>query len=844
VEIQLSLQSVDWEVAGGLNVRIGVHCAPNATNDQVDQVIANRAARIMLAAWPGQILVSSVAMSVYSAPRDCEFADLGAHRLKGIEEPLRLFGLIHPRFPVREFPPPRSLTAPVQAAPVQSEPIYGRDAELRAAVDLLAQPRSLLTLTGAGGAGKTRLALEVAASLPKDLAVCFADLENEQSVEALKGALASALRLPLSAGASGEDQIIAYLRERSLVIVLDNADAVAGAAEFLDQVLEACHEIRCLVTRREPLGAPRETVIRLAGLPPPASADAILTTPASVLFVQAARRFDGDFALAPDDFAAFVEICEAVGGSPLALHLVAQWTKFMSMRDIAKNLNDGLGFLDDLSGDGQGRRSLLRVFEGSWALLSEALRTALARLSVFRGGFDLEAARAVAELDAPVLDILERKCLIESRGRGRFVLHPLLHEYAFGKLKEAELGAVGGTQARHSAYFLALAQSCFVQARSASGVSARNRFQGESANLRAAWTYLAARGDDALLRENAEAVFYACALCYAYRECDALFATPVQTPGLGAYFAALRANSAVQQCKYEQGSALAHEALSGAGGDWIVAAHAHQALGNIAHIKGEVREAHQHYAQALALRAGGADDFGCFYTVMSLAMLAVHESDLADAKRWVKEAYQICHRLDSALGMQLVHACAGDIALKEGRLEDAEASYAEALRLEEGNAHPQFRASSLVRLAGVNALQGRLGRAIAQFDEACEVASALGDKRVRVNALLGKARNMRLAGDTNGARSVSVEALADARALGSALQMGQALLELALAELEAGDRRRALRFASYLEFFEDEALRAAAAAHFGPSDEAAPVIRLDEALLQIIKEHEYGRLRL
>jgi len=632
VEIQLSLQSADWEVTGGLKVRIGVHCAPNApdvpdaTSDQVDQVIANRAARVMLAAWPGQILVSAVAMSVYSAPPECEFADLGAHRLKGIDEPLRLFGLIHPRFEVREFPPPRSLTAPVQSAPVQSEPIYGRDAELRAALEALAQPSSMLTLTGAGGAGKTRLALEIAASLPKALPVCFVDLANEQSVEALKGALASALRLPLSGDASGEDQIIAYLRERSLVVVLDNADAVAGAADFLDQVLEACHEIRFLVTRREPVGGARERIIRLAGLPSPASGEAISTAPAAVLFAQAARRFDSDFSLNADDFAAFVEVCEAVGGSPLALHLVAQWTKFMSLRDIAKNLNDGLGFLDELSGAGDGQRSLLRVFEGSWALLSDPLRAALARLSVFRGGFDLEAARAVAELDAPVLDILDRKCLIESRGRGRFVLHPLLHEYAFGKLKAAEVSAIGGTQARHSAYFLALAQSCFVQARSASGVSARNRFQAESANVRAAWTYLAARGEEALLRENAEAVFYACALCYAYVECDALFSTPVQTPELAAYFSALRANSAVQQCKYEQGAALAGEALAGAGGDWVVAAHAHQALGNIAHTKGKAPEARQHYGQALALRESGGDDFGRFYTVMSMAMLAVQET--------------------------------------------------------------------------------------------------------------------------------------------------------------------------------------------------------------------------
>lgn len=842
VEIQLGLQAIDWQDVGGLSVRIGVHCDFAASVGAVDQVIANRAARVMSAGWGGQIVITSAAMAAYGAPEHCECVDLGVHRLKAIDEPLRLFSLAHKNFAVREFPPLRSLSAPYQRAPLQSEPIFGREKEVLAALKLLSHRGALLTLTGPGGAGKTRLALEIAACLPNELPVCFVDLEEEDSVAAMLSAMAAALRLPLVASTTAEEQLIAYLHERPLVLFLDNADRVDAQA-FLERAAREGRQLRILVTRREAIQSRGETVMRLEGLAAPASAAELQTSPAAVLFAQAARRYEPAFAISAADFAAFVEVCERVGGSPLALHLIAQWTKFLSLLEISEKLRSGLGFLDQLTSDRAGVRSLAGVFETSWALLSERHRDALARLSVFRGGFDLEGAQNVADIDAPMLDALDLKSLVERRGGGRFALHPLLHEHAFQKLEARGEDVLEQTRKRHADHVLAVANACYLTARGPQPLAGLKRFHDEAANLRVAWAYLTERGEADRLRQAAEGIFYVFVFRSAFRACAALFSGPFETEGLRDYFDSLRANCLMHQGEYQSAETIAREILARGAGDWAARAHAHQALGNIAHARGAAAIARAHYEQSLALRRDGDDAMGSYYAAMSLAWLCVNVRDPAAAQVWVKEAQTFCERMDHALGMQGIHACIGDIALLEGRLDVAELSYRESLRLEEQTPHGLSRASTLIKCAAVSADQGRIELAIAQFDEASALASTFGSKRIRLNALLGKARTLRLAGELAGARRLIGEALADGRALGARTQIAEALLQLALIEDKAGDRERAVFIARQVLEFDDGAVSAAARTAFGDIAAALDASCADDALSEIIKHETYARLR-
>ncbi len=843
VDIQLSLQSADWSEVGGLWVRIGVHCDPAAHSDAVERVFANRAARVMSAAWGGQILATSTAMGVYGAPPGCEFIDLGAHQLKGIDEPLRLFSLSHPQFRRQDFAAPRTLSAQFERAPVQSEPIFGRDSETAKAVAALGEPARIVTLAGPGGVGKTRLALEIAASLPKRTTHCFVDLENQTSVAGMIAAISASVRLPLRANHAPEAQLCEYLGDRALVVILDNADAIEGR-EVLERLGARCPGLAFLVTRREAFGCKGEEVIRLGGLGVPADAKTLRTAPAALLFAQSARKFEAGFELGANDFAAFVEICRLTGATPLALQLVAQWTKYLSLTEIVEKLGEGVSFLDDLKGESGAGRTLASVFEGSWALLSAPLRDALIRLSVFRAAFDLEAAGEVAGADAPILEVLENKCLLERRGRGRFVLHPLVHEFASAKLADLPSPVSAEARLAFSARVLRLAPLQYERACGVNPAAALDWFAEEEPNVQAAFGYMAASGEAAMLRAAAEPIFYAYALRSAFREGELLFSVPVDDASLSAYFSSLRANCLMHQGQYERTKDLADEIIAGPWEDWPILAHAHQALANWAHAIGDRAMARRHYLEALGRREAAGDVHGSAYTTVSLAWLHVHAGDMDEAKQWVRRAYDMCQSAENAAGMQPVQLIAGDLALLENRIEDAAAAFAEVLRLSELNPSGQWRVGATLRMAEVSARRGRIGRAIAQFGDASEIAAAIGDRRLRVTALIGKGRYQRVAGDVAGARDAIMDALEQAHGLGGALQTAEALLELARLEREDGDRRRALMVAGLVQNLGASALAAEAEAEFGPVDTSAASADTEAAVLTLIREARLGRLRL
>lgn len=821
LQLQLELQRQDWSEVGGLKVRVGIHCDPRARSLEPDRAVANRAARIGASGWGGQIVVSAAAIGVYALPPGCELADLGVHRLKGIDEPMRLFGLIHPELEHREFPPLRTLRATAEALPVQGEPIFGRDEELARLKALLSGETPLVTLVGAGGAGKTRLALEVAAAMSADMLVAFVDLEHVGEAEAFLAAACAALHLPRAAGRSPEELLLSYLREKEALLVLDNADALTGADAVLERLWRSCRGVRLMATRREPFASRGETVVRLGGLEPPRDQKALRTAPAALLFAQRARRFDPGFELQAGDFKAFCAICEAVGANPLALNLVSQWTRFLTLEEIAGKLGEGIGFLDGLASAGTG--SLAGVFEGSWDLLGQEGRKALARLAVFEGGFDAGAAKAVADVDIPMLDQLERKCLLERRGRTRLLMHPLIH--AFARVKLAEQGAHEQMAHRHGRYVLELAAHAFAEARGAGQSRVLIGFEEEWANLRAAWRHLAGANEQALLRAAIEPVFYGCMLRCRFSEGAALFSTPTADEGLGAYFSALFANCLVQLARYDDAAAAARTALDQAGADAWVIAHAHQALGNLAHVEANKPEAQAHYERALALRRELGDDMGGFYSALSMAWLYQQQGDLEAAKSWVEQSRELCLLMDNPAGLQMVHVCAGDIAASEGRSADAAAAYEATLRLEDRAPHPQVRAVALTKLAALKAEQGELDKALGQFEAAVEIAAVLGDRRQRINTLVGMAACLRRAGRTQSARRELHAALIDAREIAAPAQIARVLLELAETEAEAGEAERA----RWIGRLADLAGAADAAAEMG--------------LLQLINAYESARPR-
>jgi class 3 adenylate cyclase len=265
LEMQLEMQRTDWSAIGGLDLRIGVHAGASGGADQVDRAVANRGARIMASGWGGQIVASREATRMYETPEGGELIDLGLCRFKGVRDAMLLASLVHPSLLRAEFPPLRSLLFDGAGADVLNSPIFGRQKELGDVLARLGGTR-LLTIVGPGGNGKTRLALQVGAEVTARQPVCFASLDAASRDADLPSTLAAALRLRLVAGRGGEEQLIDYLRDKQMLLVLDNAETIAGRAALVGQIVAACRRLTVLVTSREPLIVENEVIVHLQGI--------------------------------------------------------------------------------------------------------------------------------------------------------------------------------------------------------------------------------------------------------------------------------------------------------------------------------------------------------------------------------------------------------------------------------------------------------------------------------------------------------------------------------------------------------------------------------------------------
>jgi predicted ATPase/DNA-binding SARP family transcriptional activator len=364
----------------------------------------------------------------------------------------------------------------------------GRTGERRRIAELLARDDvRLVTVTGPGGMGKTRLArcvLHDMAAAHDDVA--FVPLEDLLSMPEVATRIARELGVALQGRASPLDQLGAALRDRSTLLALDNFEQLVDEAGQLEALLAACPRIKLLVTSRIRLGLPGEQLYPLEGLPcpEPEDSDRLEAFDAARLFIAAARRVQP--ALSPaSESAAIVDICRQLDGLPLALELAAAWTRVLPCAAIAAELRAGTELLraDDATHPPR-HASMEVVFEQSWQRLVPAERDTLARLSVFRGGFGVDAARAVAAAALPVLGSLVDKSLLRKDGL-RLALHPLVQQLAAHKLGESERRA---TRAAHGAYF----QHRLIQCQSAAESGERTTLRAidvDLENFRLAWQW-------------------------------------------------------------------------------------------------------------------------------------------------------------------------------------------------------------------------------------------------------------------------------------------------------------------------------------------------------------------
>jgi predicted ATPase/class 3 adenylate cyclase len=478
--MQQAMETHAWPAGERVRVRMGVHCGEAArTATGLVGLEVHRAARVAAVGHGGQVLVSEAAAALVrdGLPPGAALADLGRHRLKDLGRPERIFQL-HGAGLQAQFPPLRSLgnLALPNNLPAQLSVFIGRDREV-SEVRALVESSRLVTLTGAGGAGKTRLGLQVAAELLDGSAdgVWLAELAAVTNEDAVAPAVSETLRLAAQPGRPVLETLLDALAPQDVLIVLDNCEHLIGVcAKTAEAIVRRCPRVHLLATSREALGVGGEIIYRVPSLslpePDDTSTAAAGSSDAVALFADRARA--SGVALSVDEQTApvVVSVCRRLDGMPLAIELAAARLRSMSLAELHDRLDQRFRLLTGGSRTALKRQQTLQATIGwSYSLLTGAEQLMLARLSVFAGSFGLDAAEAVCGWgDVDVLDVagllgsLVDKSLVvaEHAGAGlRYRLLETIRLFAAERLAEAGAGEAAAAAAGHCAHFLAVAEA-------------------------------------------------------------------------------------------------------------------------------------------------------------------------------------------------------------------------------------------------------------------------------------------------------------------------------------------------------------------------------------------------
>ncbi|HVQ50773.1 MAG TPA: adenylate/guanylate cyclase domain-containing protein, partial [Mycobacterium sp.] len=484
-----------------IRLRIGVHTGEVRLRDEGNYIgpTINRTARLRDLAHGGQTVLSGITEELVfdQLPAGAWLADLGTHQLRDVARAERVAQLCHADIR-NEFPPLRvaKATAP-QRLPAQFTSFVGREAEMAEVRQLLKEHR-LVTLTGDGGAGKTRLAIEIAGQLLDEFAagVWYVDLAPITHPDLVPLTVARAFGLPDQPGSSALDTLVRFIGDSPMIVVLDNCEHLVDACAALTAaLLGACPTVTLLATSREPIRAAGEITWQVPSLS--------LDDEAVELFIDRARQIRPDLAITNDNAATVAEICVRLDGMPLAIELAAARIRALSLTEIADSLHDRFRLLTGGARTAVRRQQTLRAsVDWSHALLTEPEQVLFRRLAVFLGGFDLDAAQAVAGGDdveryqvLDMLTLLVDKSLVvaeESRGRTRYRLLETMRQYALEKLGESR--EANEIRTRHRDFFLATAAQMDDTARSDTE-HLLDRLEADIDNLRAAGVWCRESGE-------------------------------------------------------------------------------------------------------------------------------------------------------------------------------------------------------------------------------------------------------------------------------------------------------------------------------------------------------------
>jgi predicted ATPase/class 3 adenylate cyclase len=703
-----------------LRVRCGLHAGvgERRDNDFFGSAV-NRAARIMSAAHGGQVLLSQAAATLIAdrLPAGVALRDLGAVRLRDLASPERVFQVVHPRLR-QDFPALRSLEATPNNLPQQLNSFVGRERELVETRKLLSGTR-LLTLLGAGGLGKTRLTLHLAADLLDGYpdGVWFVELAPLSDARLVPQAVASVLGVTEEAGRPVIEALVKLAKERRMLVILDNCEHLVDAcAELARQLLQSGPHLRILTSSREPLHVAGETIYPVPALATPdpsqsTSVEDLAHFEAVRLFADRAAAAHPAFRVTRQNAAAVADICRRLDGIPLALELAAARVRALSVENIAARLNDRFALLVGGDRTALPRQQTLRaLIDWSHELLTDRERVLFRRLAVFAGGWTLDAAEALgAAGDDDVGDVLvvlsqlvEKSLVTLEPESGRYRLLETMRQYAQERL--AESGDEVAARTGHLGYFLALAET------------AKPELVGPNQGV---WL---SRLD--LEREN---------ILSAHAWCDR--ADGGAEPGL-------RLASAVKRYWLNRGLMdLGHrvtvEALARAGAQKRNLARCRGLFdsGQVGYFMGRYVEAQQYLEESLAIAREIEDRAMVAMVLQPLGMACLGRGDSANARRYLEEALALAEEQGDRRQIAAALNALAQFHRLEGRLDRAEPLYRKVLELARALGDRESIAIGLLNLAMASIGRGAGSRVSEMLIEVLAIAEEIGSKPAGQSAL-------------------------------------------------------------------------------------------------------------
>jgi predicted ATPase/class 3 adenylate cyclase len=511
IEMQENLETHGWPTGEHVRVRMGIHCG-EATETSAGLVgfDVHKAARIAAVAYGGQILLSETAAALvrHSLPAGAVLSDLGLHRLKDLGRPEQIFQLGAESLP-GEFPPLRSLDNPtlIHNLPAQLATFVGRSQEQRE-VRALVESARLVTLTGAGGSGKTRLALQVAAELLDGAGdgVWLVELASVSDGDAVALVIAQIVGIAGQPGRPALEVLLDVLSTQDIVIVLDNCEhLIRACAQVADAIMRRCPQVHLLVTSREPLGIAGESIYRVPSLSLPesdADSSTLEKSDAVSLFLDRARSQGVDLVLDKETGPLLVSTCRRLDGMPLAIELAAARLRSLSLADLHGHLDQRFRLLTGGSRSALERQQTLRAtVDWSYSLLDDPERAVLRRLSVFADGFDLAAAGAVCAFgDIETFDVTDHlgslvdKSLVVAEplsGGLRYRMLETIRQFAVERLLDLGEDEAATVVTTHCRYFLSVAEQAAAHLSGSDQGQWLARLDADQANLRRAMEHAA-----------------------------------------------------------------------------------------------------------------------------------------------------------------------------------------------------------------------------------------------------------------------------------------------------------------------------------------------------------------